>query len=362
MTTGLDDRLRAAGESALRASTGLVPRARPSRRLPVRVAVALAVVAAVVLAAIVVLGGGHRRSPVSTDGLPTVRRFIPDRLPEGTSGPTRYELPVSASYAFRTYQVGSDPAVATLYGDPSADDPFARADLLVMTTDEVPFLLSVARASQGLTVHGTQGYADTSPALGEVVQWSDSAGRAIVVASHTLDREQVVVIAGALVVDHGSARLGAVPAGLPGRLEEVAEVTHLPAPTMDLGLVWTQDVMASSSLIGTGPGRSSRRLFVATTTGDDADLTLLRWLWSAHASTEVRGHEGWRGASEGDELAQQALLWEEAPGVIVAIQSTGVSASTVARVAAGLRPATADEWDGVPHTSLGLDEPPESGR
>lgn len=97
-------------------------------------------------------------------------------------------------------------------------------------------------------------------------------------------------------------------------------------------------------------------------TGDAEDLAAVRWVWSAHTPADVGGHDAWYGQhsleatqaaanqrSDGSAPAISAepggaVMWQEAPGVIVAVQGYGLSEDELLAAAESLRPATDAEW------------------
>jgi hypothetical protein len=76
----------------------------------------------------------------------------------------------------------------------------------------------------------------------------------------------------------------------------------------------------------------------------------------ATTATEVRGHPAWFSSHElpgfddgegivpGSQGPISALVWEEAPGVLVLVQTFGPSEDAARALAESLRPATGDEW------------------
>ena len=191
--------------------------------------------------------------------------------------------------------------------------------------------------------------------------WEEAEGLTVSVASRTLDVDQLVSIAEGLAVDADARTvdIGSLPDGLPGPLEPVAaagvdEVTFGDPRDRPAGEAsrppdtWRPTCPTSTS--------SSDNAFVAEISGDAADLAVLRWASGATTATEVRGHPGWSGSHElpgfddgegivpGSQGPLSALVWEEAPGVLVLVQTFGPSEDEARAMAESLRPATDDEW------------------
>jgi len=350
MTIDLDTRMRAAGESLRRASAGLAPDELPSRRglRAVGAVAAAAIVAATVVGALAALDHDSPAPRVETSSPITVPRLIPDRLPEGVADLIRYDVPAWTDDVVRDHVFGYGPATLTLYGDPGADDPFAQADLLVLTTPIDLYAVPLGGPSpEPVTVRGIAGETDVWPILGQTVDWKEPDGLQVLVASQTLDEQQVLAAAEALEIADGAAHLDSLPPELPADLEEVATSSRFPLPTLMLGMGWTGGLSAEGSLVSTLPAATGRTVAVSTFTGDGSDMAFLRWISTTTTPTEAHGHDAWQATYENMGGPVQWLFWQEAPDVVVVIQAGGLSAAEMTEVADNLRPLTDEEWNAM---------------
>ena len=340
MTVDVDARMRAASGSLRNASERLTPEVPPRPRVR-PVVVAVAVCAVVVLAAgMVALQRDDDRDRVTISETPTVPRLMPGDLPEGLPPPTAFELPMAGSF------FGTDSAAVTVYGDPAADDPFAVADLVVVESDVDAFSLVTPEDSDPVTVRGHQGSAGDDVRLGAWVRWDEAPDRHVLVASRTLDRGQLLAIAEGLAAGGGGTVLGSVPTGVPGPLERIGSIPDFPLSSLSLGLAPTTSASAVGHLVGSETDDYDLGLFATTFGGDASDLAVVRWLSRASDEVDVRGHAGWTGLEEVGST-RRTLVWEESPGVVVVVQSTGLDAAELLDAAESLRPAGDEEWDAL---------------
>jgi hypothetical protein len=333
----LDTRMRNASTSLRRASGRLTPDGPPrSHARPTLLAMTAVVVLAVAVGAVGALRDGRGQAQVSTDHTiqqPDLPQLIPAELPDGLPAPEVVELatPLGISAA----------ASMTVYGDRDTDDPLAETDLAVLVTedDTAPDRGSMLSDALPVTVRGHQGRAMELDQLGWSVWWQEEPTTSVLVASHTLDLDQLLAVAEDLIVTQSSATL---PAGA-GDLAH--SLTPLGTVVGSLARIWTGWLPIHEL----GPGYtvessgSAGQLFVTTFAGDASDLAVLRWLTRAGTTTDVRGQRGWL-ASDSAIPNNHTLLWEESPGVIVMIQSNGFNISEVRAVATSLRPASDEEW------------------
>jgi hypothetical protein len=350
MTVDLDTRMRSAGDSLVRASERLSPAAPPRSLRPVAAAVA-AVVTVVALAA----GTVTVASSSDEDGDPattstTVPRLIPDVVPDGLRSAGIVELPADDAAA-PTQSI-------SLYGDPAAGDPFAASDLAVLTIDGplLPY-----DQGQPVTVRGHEGLLlDDALPFAPTVYWEEAEGFTIGLASRTLSVGQLVVIAEGLAID-AEARtvdLGALPDALPGRLASVAsaDIASVTFGLHGAGLPLEESTAGHVAAYQPDHYTAFGNALVATIAGDETDLAVLRYIGGATTATDVRGHAGWSGSYElpgfddgegivpGSQGPLSAVVWEEAPGVLVLVQTFGPELEEARAMAESLRRATNDEW------------------
>lgn len=351
MTVDVDARMRAASDSLRNASERLTPEIPPRPRVrPVVVAVAVCVV--VVLAAgVVALQRDDDRDRVTISETPTVPRLMPGDFPDGLPPPTAFDLPIAGSF------FGTDSAAVTVYGDPAADDPFAVADLAVVESDADAFSLVPPEDSDPVTARGHQGSAGDDVRLGAWVRWDEAPDRHVLVASRTLDRGQLLAVAGGLAEGGGGVVLGSASTGVPGPLERIGSVPDFLLSSLSLGLAPTAPASAVGHVVGSETDEYDLGLFATTFEGDASDLAVIRWLSRAGDEVEVRGHAGWTGVDEvGSE--RRTLVWEESPGIVVVVESAGLDAADLLAAAESLRPAGDEEWDALLSGSASGDAAP----
>jgi hypothetical protein len=351
MTVDLDTRMRSAGDSLVQASERLSPAVPPRSLRPVAM-VAAAAVTVLALAAgtlAVVTDDGTGGGDPATTGT-SVPGLIPEAVPEGLRPAGVVELPTDNS--------GPGVESISVYGDPAADDPFATSDLGILT-DDGP--LAPNEGGEAVDVRGHDGFVQEVLPLTTTVLWEEAEGLTIAVASRSLDVDQLVAVAEGLAVDADARTvdLGSLPADVPGPLEPIASTD------IDQVLFGVQGVLlpAGESTTGHVAGYLPEdydnifgNAFVAELTADATDLAALRWASGATAATEVRGHPAWSGSHElpgfddgegivpGSQGPLSALVWEEAPGTLILVQTFGPSEDEARELAESLRPATGDEW------------------
>lgn len=344
MTTDIDTRMRAASESLRRSVEGLSGGAPPHRdRRPL---VAAAMVVVVIVAAVVVVLWNDRRSDVVTDvttepsGVP---RLLPEDVPDGLPAIGAMDLPLED-------EVISSVASITVYGDPAADRPFADADLAVLVVDSETFDTD----GEPVTIRGRQGAASEDSRFGVTITWPEGAATQVMLASHSLNRGQLLAIAEGLIVDGHSVTLGTVPAGLPRPLEPIGAMDDLA-----LGSALPVPELAPGHMVGYQAEEDiGRAVIVATFAGDASGLGVIRWMARADRPVEVRGHSAWIGAYEpgattaavGGAIKSATLrtvVWEESPGVLAVVQASGTSETALLAIAESLRPASDAEWQSL---------------
>ena len=344
MTMDLDTQMRVASHSLRRASRGLTPTGPPPTRRPPLAVAGLAVVVTLLLAVagIAVLRlTDDDRSRVSTGTRPDVPRLIPGAYPEGLPDPMAIDLP----YAL----LSSDnvPASIAVYGESGADNPFGVGDLAVITSDDDmrPYLEGSGN-QRTVAVQGVEGLstdATDGSAIDRSVTWEVADGRHVMVASHSLDEDQLLAVAEALTIADGDVTLDAAPPGVPVLEQLAAGDDYLLASLVVAGPPVRRS--AEAFMVGNETVDYDKSFFVVTLAGDASDLIVDRWFTSADTPTEVRGHPAWAGTDEGS----QSLVWEESPGVIAMVLTNGLTDAELQAAVDSLRPATDDEWDQLPH-------------
>jgi hypothetical protein len=354
----LDTRMRAASASLRRASERLAPEGPPPGRS--RLVAALAAVTVLLVAAagvVTLLRGGDETADVSTDRS-VVPRFVADEVPEGMAPTGAVDLPLPDELA------GVLVTTVSVYGDPQADDPFAEADLGIFVRDASAIgsgpntasgeVLSPSDGSDqvgdAVTVRGHPGTVEAS-SLGLTLGWEEAPGLHVQLASSTLDRGQLLSVAEELVVDGTEVRLGAAPPGVTSPLAPIGTTSLVPglapgaAPGVAPGVAPTLvPSTGEGHVVGYQSDDGARSAVVTALEGDASDIAVARWVGGAHERVAVRERAGWSGATEPE---TRALVWEEAPGLLVWVQGFGIGGGDVHAIAESLRPATGTEWDAL---------------
>jgi hypothetical protein len=330
MSGDLDTMLQSASESLHRSVDGLptddVPHPSPLPRL---VAAAVLVVALVAGGALLLTRGDDDATTIPA-GRDDVPRLVLGGDTRGLRPTGGTDLPLSGNDATDATAIG-------VYGAGDADHPFATAGLVVIVPGPGG---AVDDAGDPVTVRGHQGHIATrAGALN--VSWEETPETAIALASHGLDRDQLLAVAGGLTVDGRRVTLG-------DTVPELRQVGH--TYDMPIGLTFPLPRSAPGHVAGYQDGTANRFALVGTFLGDADDVAALRWLTEATDEIEVRGHRAWTGASdptgEGAGAEMRTVVWQEAPGVVVIVQSTE-DEETVLDWAEHLRPATDAEWQAM---------------
>ena len=276
MTVDLDTHMRSASESLVRASQRLSPAGRPRSLRPAATVVA-AVVSAVALAAgtvaIVAAADDDGRDPAATSM--TVPRLIADVVPNGLRPLGVVELP--------TDDADAPTQTISLYGDPTAGDPFAVSDLAVLTA-AAP--LPSDQVGEAVTVRGHDGLVDDALPFATTVYWEEVEGFTVALASRTLDVDQLVAIAEGLAIDADARTvdIGPLPDALPGPLAPVAaaDIEETTFGMQGAGLPLEESTAGGhvAAYQSDEYGLFGSAL-VATFTGDATSLAVLRWLGGA---------------------------------------------------------------------------------
>jgi hypothetical protein len=350
MTVDLDTRMRSAGDSLVRASERLSPAVPPRSLRPVAMLAAAAVTAVALAAgavAVVSDGGSDGGDPATT--ATTAPQLVPDVVPDGLRSAGVVELPAD--------DAGAPSQTISLYGDPAADDPVAASDLAVLT---IATSIPSDQGGEPVTVRGHEGLVGEVLPFATTVYWEEAEGFTIMLASRTLAVGQLVAAAEGLAVDADARTvdLGGLPDGLPGPLNPVAS-SDIRDVRFGVRTVLPLRQSTAGHVVGYRPDHYTAfgNAFVATFAGDEADLAILRWSAGATTATEVRGHAGWSGSYElpgfddgegivpGSQGPLSTVVWEEAPGVLVLVETFGPELDEARAMAESLRPATGDEWD-----------------
>jgi hypothetical protein len=367
MSVDLDTRLRAAADALQRSAAPLSPSApRPRSLRPVAAAGSMVAVVAVVAGLAVRDGRPDEAETLSQS--PVVPQLIPAVLPEGFRAGGAVELADGS---------GASPGGVSVdvYGDPTAEDPFAEADLAIYTAD-ISFVgdqLNHPAGSDPVTVRGHDGFADEHLGDGVLVVWEESPGLTVGVASRSLDRAQLLAIAEGLDVDAvaRTIELGPLPDGLAGPLSAVgsAEDVAVPPALTPLGVAVPVSGDGHLAYYETDDYLFPGSVGAATFAGGAEALAVTRWLSAADTATVVRGRPGWAGSyqlppwddgegivPESENLFVTTVVWEETPGVVALVQLVGHGEGDALEVAENLRPATPDEWARLLHLGASDDK------
>jgi hypothetical protein len=352
MTVDLDTRLRAAADALQRSAAPLSPSTpRPRSLRPVAAAVAGMLAVAAVVAGVAIRDGRPDDAETLSPS-PVVPRLIAEVLPEG------YRPGGAVDLADAPGAVSVD-----VYGDPTADDPFAEADLAIYTAD-VPLVgdpLNHPAGSDPVTVRGHDGFVDAHLGDGVLVVWEESAGLTVGVASWSLDRAQLLAIAEGLDVDAiaRTIELGPLPDDLAGLMSPIgsADDVVVPAALTPLGVALPPSGNGHLAYYETDDYLFPGSAVTAAFAGDAQAMAVTRWLSAADTPTDVRGRPGWAGSyqlppfddgegivPESEDLFVTTVVWEETPGVVGLVQLFGHGEGDALAVAESLRPATPDEW------------------
>ena len=368
MSVELDSRLRAAGDALQRSAAPLSPSTpRPRSLRPVAAAAAGVLAVLAVVAAVAVLDARPDEAETLSPSL-VVPQLIPDVLPEGFEPGGAVEL---------TDALDASPgAVAVdVYGDRTADDPFAAADLAIYTAD-LPFVgdpLNHPAGSDPVTIRGHQGFVEEHLGDGALVIWEESPGLTVGIASWSLDRAQLLAIAEGLDVDPAvrTIELGPLPDGLAGPLAPLGSAGSVVVPPAltPLGVAVPASGNGHLAYYRTDDYLFPGSVVAATFAGDADALAVTRWLSAADTATDVRGRPGWAGSyqlppwddgegivPESEDLFVTTVVWEEEPGVVALVQRFGHGEGDALAVAESLRPATPDEWARLLHLGASDDK------
>jgi len=381
MTTDLDTRLHRAADSLHRAVETLPLEAapRPSGRSPVVLGVVLLVVAATTTALVSSSRGGDDDGiSLPTDTVADVQALVAAEVPEGfevawageQAAGTVSDVSVGGAVGVDTDDPAAGVAVegqalgldTYLYGvaDASATNPFATSDLVVnvwdsseLTGEAATQATAALQSLDGLTgtaattVRGLDALVCAPPSCTvagtadvTTVWWHETEDLEVVLASRSLTVEQVVAIADGLAIDQEDVTLGALPAGLPGPLDEVGRL-H------DTAVAATRDAVAHWVGYIDTADPTGRYVDVTTLAGDTAELMALVWELGADELVDVRGTNAWLALDSTPDATQIDLVWQEADGVLVHVTSLGVTQDEVLDLVGSLQAASDEQWAAV---------------
>jgi hypothetical protein len=379
MTTDLDTRLHRAADSLHRSVENLPLEAapRPSGRSPVVLGVVLLVVAATTTALVSSSKGGDDGISLPTDTVADVQALVAADLPEGFEVAWAGEQAAGDTDTHVETGIGvdtDDPAVGAvaegqalgldtyLYGlaDASGTNPFATSDLVVNVWDasglDAEAATQATAALQSLdgltgtvatTVRGLEALACAPPSCTvtgtadvTTVWWHETDDLEVVLASRSLSVEQIVAIADGLAIEAEDVTLGALPARLPGPLDEVGRL-H------DTAVAATRDAVAHWVGYIDTADPTGRYVDVTTLAGDTAELMALVWELGADTQIAVRDTEAWLAVDTTPDTTQIDMVWQEADGVLVHVTSLGVTQDEVLDLVASLQAASAEQWAAV---------------
>jgi hypothetical protein len=359
MNTDLDIRLRSAAGSLERAAERLSPPVRPRSLRPVGATLA-GTIAVVALLASTFAVRDRLNETETPSPAPVVPRLVPEVVPAGYRSGGATELAAVPNLPPGTVSLA-------VYGDPTADDPFAAADLAVYTSDRpLDLQLDEFGGTDPVTVRGHEGVADEFLGDGVLLLWQEAPGLSIGIGSWSLDLGHLLAIADGLNVDAGAhtIELGRLPDGIAGPLAPVGSADDLSTSPAwaPVGLPVPASGNGYVSHYQTDDYLFPDRVVVAAFAGDAEDLAVERWLTAAGTATDVRGRPGWAGSfqlppfDDGEGIVPESenvfittLVWEEEPGVVAVVQLFGHGEGDALALAQSLRPATPDEWARLLH-------------
>ena len=367
MSVDLDTRLRAAADALQRSAAPLSPGTHRPRSLRPVAAAAAGMLAVATVVAGVAIRDARPDDAQTLSPSPVVPKLIPEDLPEGFRPGGAVELADAA---------GALPGAVSVdvYGDPTADDPFAEADLAIYTAvPSVGDQRNHPAGSDTVTVRGHDGFADEHLGDGVLVVWEESAELAVGVASWSLDRGQLLAIAEGLDVDAigRTIELGPLPDDLAGPLSPIgsAEDFAVPPSLTPLGVAVPPSGNGHLVYYETDDYLFPGSAVAAAFAGDAQAIAVTRWLSAADTPTSVRGRPGWAGSyqlpplddgegivPESEDLFVTAVVWEETPGVVGLVLLFGHGEGDAVAVAESLRPATPEEWARLLHLGASDDK------
>jgi hypothetical protein len=283
------------------------------RRRPVVLGLALGVLLFVV--GVVVWQSGDDSTPTAVgpetavegpavDGADTSASDAPNdsfRLEWVDSG--KFELEAAREYSLG----GSDsrsPASTKLYGLGPEEQPFADADLLLVTfatEGENEF------TGEEIAVRGTTGWRDaTIGGLGfeNVIAWNEPAGPSAIAASRTMGFDELLTVVESLEVTDA----GATPDGL--SLDFLAEIDSLPFNAAGNFDAWQLAYRARSM---PGDDESADGMSLIAVAGGDGFALVRRYMFAPDAlPVIVRGTMAWlTDAQQLEPIFSRQLIWSE---------------------------------------------------
>ncbi|MGH9274753.1 MAG: hypothetical protein ACRDZU_08915, partial [Acidimicrobiales bacterium] len=261
MTDDLDTRARTAAAALHESVRGLSVDASLARQPRPRLAIAAAVVVAVVAVAIALRNDGPDNTDVVTDNDGDVPRFVLETPPPGLLPTGAVDLPLTGPGAItQTYWV---------YGDPSAADPFAGADLgVVVSTGQGSEFVPPDDARE-VAIDGRSLWVATSrdPLEPRSVTFETAEGSIAYLASSTLSDDELIDSAAALDA------AGEAPGSL-GRLDLVATSSGEPTGTVPVPIPTTLGHIVGYQ---TADDDLNRVVAVASVAGGEEAYLVARW-------------------------------------------------------------------------------------
>lgn len=310
------------------------------RRLALVAAAVLVVAAAVTVA---VRAGDEDAAPVVAGPNAEVPRLVPGGPADALTVLGATDLPVEDPY-------GTDAGVL-VFGTDDDRDPFGDGNLGILWTSTGQERVGEGEDVGDAMVRGNPVSAHaadaTSPAT---VQWQEGPFQ-VTVASRTSTVDELLTVAAATVVTNAGVELAEDPTGLVR--VGAARLTVPGAGSILLPLGGDGHAGAWSA--------DGDEVTVVTVAGGDEVRTAVAFASGALHPVTVRGRDGLVDA-EGS-----VVVWEEAEGVIAAVQTSEPGLAALLAAADGLREASEDEWQAVVAAGPGPDEvaeeptPPAAG-
>jgi hypothetical protein len=215
------------------------------------------------------------------------------------------------------------------------------------------------------------------PGVQAAIEWTEQPGKAFSMTSPSLTADQLVAIADGLaitghdappgspppgtVVGADDVRLGELPDGLPGPLDALGAREHKSGEIRPIEVPdsvppgWSDDVVGPPDFLHVDYRLAdpTGALTLAIEPGDAADIAAQVATDDAQPVDDVRGHPAWSATvppgSGGGDVERRRLLWQEEPGVVVAVETFGTDydLDVLRDVAESLRPASTAEWQAL---------------
>jgi hypothetical protein len=308
--------------------TTTAPRPAGGRRL-VAVAVALVVL---VGGFVVLTRGGDEPSEggIASSGVATP--LAPDPVPEGLAFTGAFEGPIDDE------EEASLPSDVAVYTD---SDVGSESDVALVALSAEGTANYDGSALEPIEFEGRTFYGE-SQADGEAISWDDPvSGRAGIVSSRTLSREQLLDAARGATID-GRGVVEITAAALPDGLSLLATVPY--GAVAPLGSAMA--IVDGAGGIGYADAEQTRVLQVSFVLAGEGWLEASQALLYEPESLEVRGRPAYGGLVS-PEATGATLTWVEADGTFVRLTGYGIMLDELADIAETLEPLSPEAWQAL---------------